>query len=343
MGITCSHCYSENQETSEINYWGSTLRIEKQCEISNIELEKIEYLTKKDPRTASMTQTSLEVEETLMKKTKTDLNKRVLSEKEYKTIDLKFFLSQDDLSTLDLTICIEGVAKSANEIFELNSGSIYKGEFDIDGIPHGRGIEVKPNGSKYLGYYFHGKIQGPGRLCNKEGVIYQGPFVTLDSNTRCEENSVLNGLGKEIWPFGIKYEGEFCMGIKKGKGKLSSKECTYIGDFYDDKFHGEGERVWVTGKKYKGEWNNGVKHGVGEFSWPNGKKYIGEYENDEKNGKGKMIWPNGKQYDGFWKDGKQHGEGVYTFYDKKQERLRAGRSEWFEGSKLRWLSPVAEE
>jgi hypothetical protein len=35
----------------------------------------------------------------------------------------------------------------------------------------------------------------------------------------------------------------------KGKGKmtLSDKTTTYIGDFNDDRFHGEGEMVWLCG------------------------------------------------------------------------------------------------
>ena len=98
--------------------------------------------------------------------------------------------------------------------------------------------------------------------------------------------------------------------------------------------------VYKDGKSYSGQWKNGIKHGNGKFKWPNGKWYEGEYKDNEKNGHGIMKWPNGKRYEGEWLDGKQHGIGIYTFYDANQGKLRSGRSEWIEGERKRWISPI---
>lgn len=276
---------------------------------------------------------------TSISRSRIEANKRKLSEEEYKEINLNFFIMRDDFSTIDFSTVIEGVYYGSDDIFELESRSIYKGEYDIDGEQHGRGIEIKPNGSIYMGYFNHGKIQGIGRLMNNEGILYQGSFVTMDGSTMCDENAVLHGQGKEVWPGGMKYEGGFVMGQKEGQGTLYTKDYQYTGNFHNDEMHGKGIMVWKNKMRYSGAWKRGLMHGKGEFSWPDGKTYIGEYKHGEKHGKGVMKWLNGKMYDGDWKNGQKHGEGVYTYFDKTKNRLRASRSEWAHGNKVRWISP----
>lgn len=34
----------------------------------------------------------------------------------------------------------------------------------------------------------------------------------------------------------------------------------YIGEYYDDKKHGEGIFEWGNGKRYEGKWENGKQH-----------------------------------------------------------------------------------
>lgn len=68
-----------------------------------------------------------------------------------------------------------------------------------------------------------------------------------------------------------------------------------------------------------GQWANNKMHGEGEFFWPDQKKYrgtrdceyaLGAYVEDKKEGYGVFEWPDGRQYKGLWKDGKQHGKGI---------------------------------
>lgn len=337
MGADCS-CYDGTKSSEQEVSLQKTIKIEDLCEINNRELEKMGFASMKDCRLSLQKITIKRSTETPLRMSKIQEGKRVLSESEYSNIDLSEILLHKHLPDLNLSVCLDGVFCLPKEIFELENGSIYKGEFDREGLQHGRGVEIKPNGSKYLGYYVHGKIHGQGRLKNAEGIVYQGNFRTFEGTTKCEESAVLHGQGVEIWPNGIQYKGEFNMGMKHGQGKLMFPESTYKGEFFNDEIHGQGEMIWNNGKKYKGQWEKGLMHGQGEFSWPNKKSYKGSYKNNVKSGKGIMTWPGGKRYEGEWEDGKQHGKGIYTFYDMNNKKLRSGRSEWSNGNRIRWLS-----
>ena len=54
----------------------------------------------------------------------------------------------------------------------------------------------------------------------------------------------------------------------------------YVGEFKDDKYHGQGTYTWSSGDKYVGEWKDGESHGQGTYTWPNGYKYVGEWKDD---------------------------------------------------------------
>lgn len=69
----------------------------------------------------------------------------------------------------------------------------------------------------------------------------------------------------------------------------------YVGEFSDDKRHGQGTNTWSSGSKYVGGWQDDKEHGQGTHTWTDGTKYVGEH-----------------------KDGKRHGEGVYTFADGRE-------------------------
>ena len=112
-------------------------------------------------------------------------------------------------------------------------------------------------------------------------------------------------LKKEIGPGSTRdFTGEFGSVPGKRHGKGSSKVYkdgslfdTYVGEFKDDKAHGQGTETWIDGTKYVGEFKNGNRHGQGTFTFAIGDKYVGE-----------------------WKNGKEHGQGTYTFADGRVDR-----------------------
>ena len=92
----------------------------------------------------------------------------------------------------------------------------------------------------------------------------------------------------------IRYTGEFgdVPGMRSGQGtsEIYKKEKlfgTYVGNFKDDKYNGQGIYTWADGKKYVGEFRDGKRHGQGTFVSADGKKkYVGEWKNDKTRGEG---------------------------------------------------------
>ena len=106
------------------------------------------------------------------------------------------------------------------------------------------------------------------------------------------------------------------------------KGYKYVGEYNDDKPHGQGTATFSTphsgaGAKYVGEYRDGKRNGqvTATFSTPHssaGYKYVGEYKNDERNGQGTATWSTphrnaGDKYVGEFRDGKRNGQGTYIY------------------------------
>ena len=63
------------------------------------------------------------------------------------------------------------------ETIECEDGRRYEGEVNGDGQPHGRGIEVRPDGIRYEGDFRDGKPSGRGSVtCSEHAGGYEGEF-----------------------------------------------------------------------------------------------------------------------------------------------------------------------
>ena len=60
----------------------------------------------------------------------------------------------------------------------------------------------------------------------------------------------------------------------------------YIGEWKNNKLHGQGTLTFPNGNKFNGEFKGGLPNGKGIYTWSDGKKYIGEYNNSKMEGKG---------------------------------------------------------
>jgi hypothetical protein len=239
----------------------------------------------------------------------------------------------------------------ADEVYELDDGTVYQGRWDEAGKKQGQGLEVRTDGSKFVGNFKNslregrgrliyangdqyegsfknGKLEGKGKYTAYEGVVYEGQF----------KSDMKNGYGKENWPDGSVYEGFFEDNFKHGHGKFLWKDgSSYEGDFKEDKIEGKGIYTWGNGKRYDGTWKNNKMHGFGVFTWPSGRRYEGNYKNDVKDGMGKFTWPDGRVYDGEWENGQQHGLGYYTFLNKKNQKMITRKGRWEAGSRVEWV------
>lgn len=58
-----------------------------------------------------------------------------------------------------------------------SDGTVFKGEIDLKLRKHGRGMEVRPDGTKYDGLFLKGLPHGLGRLIRPSLGVYQGEFA----------------------------------------------------------------------------------------------------------------------------------------------------------------------
>ena len=80
-----------------------------------------------------------------------------------------------------------------------------------------------------------------------------GRSTTDSESTTCKMAFVILGDGKEEWPDGSSYNGQYKEGKKNGKGIF----------------------VWFDGSKFEGDFVNNKIEGYGVYEWPDNRKYSG--------------------------------------------------------------------
>ena len=98
----------------------------------------------------------------------------------------------------------------------------YSGEWNKQGEKEGRGIEHRPDGSIYEGYWSQDMPNGRGRITRPEGETYEGSW----------KDGMQHGDGKATAPDGSTYDGQWSANIKQGLGKEVWPDTTqYEGNF----------------------------------------------------------------------------------------------------------------
>ena len=64
-----------------------------------------------------------------------------------------------------------------------------------------------------------------------------------------------------------------------------------------------GTYTFDDGDKYVGEWKDNKYHGQGTYTYANGDKYVGEYKDDKKHGQGTYTYANGTIERGYYMRG----------------------------------------
>ena len=101
----------------------------------------------------------------------------------------------------------------------------------------------------------------------------------------------------------------------------------YVGEWKDDKMHGQGTYTYANGDQYVGAFKDDKMHGQGTYTWGSGPNYqdvyVGEFKDNKKHGQGTYTWGSGPNYQdvyvGGFKDDMYHGQGTYTWADGDQE------------------------
>ncbi len=177
------------------------------------------------------------------------------------------------------------------------------------------GAHTWPSGRRYVGAFQNDKRHGHGTFTWPDGRRYEGEW----------RDDKFSGLGIEyaqngsVKNMGLWAEGLF---IKTAHVSLPVERTSniphYIGDYKDDKRHGQGAYTWPDGEKYIGEWRDDKRHGQGTNTWPNGRQHVGEYRNGWANGQGNLTWPDGMKYIGEFKDSRPFGHGVLQWSDGRK-------------------------
>ena len=82
------------------------------------------------------------------------------------------------------------------------------------------------------------------------------------------------------------------------------KRSKYVGEYRNNKRHGQGTYTYANGDEYVGEWKGGEMDGHGTYTWWNGEKYVGEFRNMLPHGLGTIILRDGDEwYDCEWEKG----------------------------------------
>ena len=66
-----------------------------------------------------------------------------------------------------------------------------------------------------------------------------------------------------------------------------------VGEWKNDKIHGQGANTKADGHSYAGEFKDGQYHGQGKYTWPSGQTYVGEWNSDKFEGRGIIYLADG--------------------------------------------------
>lgn len=166
------------------------------------------------------------------------------------------------------------------------------------------------NGSTYEGDVLNGMLHGKGLYIWPDGVRYTGDF----------QFNHLTGQGVYEWPDGSTYKGEVLSSLRSGFGVFTQKNVTYEGEWLNGLRHGQGKLLHASGTVYQGSFFRGNKHGHGRITYPNGNFYEGGWENNAKSGLGTMFWRTSlEKYAGFWENNLQNGLGTHLWLEERGE------------------------
>jgi hypothetical protein len=137
-----------------------------------------------------------------------------------------------EIYSQDKKLKYEGIIDNGNIIGNgtltlITTNQFYEGDWE-KGKPHGKGVYITPNKTKYEGYWKDGLFEGMGKLVHEERE-YEGYWG----------NGKKNGIGTE---------------------KYKNKKI-YTGSWVDNKRHGNGIEFNTDGTELEGNWINDKKEG----------------------------------------------------------------------------------
>ena len=126
------------------------------------------------------------------------------------------------------------------------------------------------------------------------------PVVESGASSRV----IFNGIKKRVESVfvgrSVVYTGDAIVDNDKvirhgfGSSKDLAHECTYEGNYFNDKRHGKGKIVFANGDRIEGTWDQHLQAYDGIIYYANGDRYEGRLAGISRRGKGVMHWVNGE-------------------------------------------------
>jgi hypothetical protein len=185
----------------------------------------------------------------------------------------------------------------------------YDGEFFL-GVRSGQGRQSSMTfGTVFTGKWYENRRSGRGELIEPEGV-YRGDFM----------DGQMTGInGEYAYVDGQNYRGGWLNGMYDGFGVLSEASGSrYEGQWSMGKRHGKGTHTSADGtEEYNGDWEKDRRHGRGQLTCPDF-TYVGEWVCDTMSGLGTKTFANGAVYEGALSAGEPHGHGTFVTCPPRQ-------------------------
>ncbi len=188
---------------------------------------------------------------------------------------------------------------------------------------NGYGIYTWDTGERYEGYWQNGMRNGQGTNYFANGAEYTGNW----------KDDKKNGYGVYKYHPESQYEsyaGDYVMDKMTGNGIFIYKNGQkYIGEFYNNYFHGKGTMYYPDGTSKSGTWeydkfiksdeqksgcvSGNCTNGFGTYVNKSGDIYVGTFKNGYYSGRGKYTFAGGDVYEGEFLNGTYNGQGTYSF------------------------------
>ena len=191
----CSAACSNCSDNNENYYFETTTR----C----VELNKPQEIKQKLTVICPITERRLKFAKLLNDQQEYNINEKV------KTIEFQLgnFPFDDRLINDGVKITVVGPKTIGEDL-------VYYGHWNpVTDKRHGFGLQLWPDGSKYIGYWKFGCAHGLGRLIHCEGDVYIGNW----------KNDMAHGFGEYTDENGMKYSGDWKNDQQDGKGKYTNK------------------------------------------------------------------------------------------------------------------------
>jgi hypothetical protein len=184
-------------------------------------------------------------------------------------------------------------------------GGVYVGAF-VNDKRQGHGVCTFENGDVYTGNWSGSKRSGQGRMVYADGRVYEGRWVNNQeapsAQKRTREPPV---VGSSELPG---YDGAIdSAGQRHGHGTQiynQGKDGSYVGEWFEDKRHGQGTLQHPDMETYTGQFMDDIKHGYGVTTYDDGNVHTGQWVGGKRHGRGKMSYWDGTEWVGEWRHGK---------------------------------------